>query len=56
MDEIQILRIPANIESDKDSLNQQQTDTLIKQTEYLEDGLRSSYKLFVWLENVLICV
>lgn len=37
MDEIQILRIPANIESDKDSLNQQQTDTLIKQTEYLED-------------------
>lgn len=37
MDEIQILRIPANIESDKDSLNRQQTDTLIKPTENLKD-------------------
>lgn len=37
VDEIQILRIPANIESDKDSLNRQQTDMLIKPTENLKD-------------------
>lgn len=50
MDEIQILRIPANIESDKDSLNRQQTDTLIKPTENLKDYVLT----WVFLQTVRV--